>query len=174
MNCKRITPALALMAIIAASSFAQETSPLAPPALSTTPPTRPQAKQFRLGNLTITGNTHTKEFVIRRMIPLSEGEMFDHSLWEFGIEQINRSGLFEPVEQTDVVMKPDEAKGVVDVELHLKERDRQRIDMSGGGGTTGGASISLDYANTNLTGRGDRLIGRVRIGTQERSGGATF
>jgi outer membrane protein insertion porin family len=46
--------------------------------------------------------------------------------------------------------------------------------MSGGGGTTGGTSISLDYANTNLTGRGDRLIGRVRIGTRERSGGATF
>ena len=71
-------------------------------------------------------------------------------------------------------MKPDDTKGLVDVELHLKERDRQRIDMSGGGGTTGGASISLDYANTNLTGRGDRLIGRARIGTRERSGGANF
>ena len=124
--------------------------------------------------LTITGNSHTKEFVIRRMIPLTEGDLFNQSLWDFGIEQINRSGLFEPVEQTDIVMKPDDATGIVDVELHLKERDRQRIDMSGGAGTTGGASISLDYSNTNLTGRGDRLAGRARIGTRERSGGVSF
>jgi outer membrane protein insertion porin family len=176
MTCKRIAIVLALIATMMESSLAQQTtvSPLAPPALSTTPATQSQAKQFKLDKLEITGNTHTKEFVIRRMIPLSEGEIFNQSLWEFGIKQINRSGLFEPVEQTDVVMKPDDASGLVDVELHLKERDRQRIDMSGGGGTTGGASISLDYANTNLTGRGDRLIGRVRIGTRERSGGASF
>lgn len=176
MNSKRIATALALIATTAGPGMAQKnySSPLAPPSLSSTSANGSQAKQFRLGKLTITGNTHTKEFVIRRMIPLTEGDIFNQSLWEFGIEQLNRSGLFEPVEQTDVVMKADDAKGSVDLELHLKEGDRQRIDMSGGGGTTGGASISLDYANTNLTGRGDRLIGRARIGTRERSGGATF
>lgn len=175
MNSK-IATALTLIATILRSSFAQETkvSPLAPPSLASPSSTLSQAKQFKLGNLSITGNTHTKEFVVRRMIPLSEGDIFNQSLWEFGIEQINRSRLFEPVGQTDVVMKPDDANGLVDVELHVRERDRQRIDMSGGGGTTGGASISLDYANTNLTGRGDRLIGRARIGTRERSGGASF
>ena len=108
------------------------------------------------------------------MIPLTEGDIFNQSLWDFGLEQINRSGLFEPLEPNDIVMKPDQTTGLIDVELHLKERDRQRVDMSGGGGTTGGASISLDYANFNLTGRGDRLAGRVRIGTRERSGAVTF
>jgi outer membrane protein insertion porin family len=185
MNSKRIPTALVLTSTILGSCFAQEpaVSPLAPPlsglmfireAISSSSAPS-QAKQFRLGKLSITGNTHTKEFVVRRMIPLSEGDIFNQSLWEFGIAQINRSGLFETVvEQTDVVMKPDDASGVVDVELHLKERDRQRIDLSGGGGTTGGASISVDYSNSNLTGRGDRLIGRGRIGTRERGGGADY
>ncbi len=172
MNIKPIAAALALIATSAAPSMAQQIaiSPLAPPAFSAPS----QAKQFRLGHLTFTGNTHTKEFVIRRLIPLTEGDIFNQSLWEFGLEQINRSGLFEPLEQNDVVMKPDQTTGLIEVELHLKERDRQRVDMSGGGGTTGGASISLDYANTNLTGRGDRLAGRLRIGTRERSGGASY
>jgi outer membrane protein insertion porin family len=133
-----------------------------------------QAKQFRLRHLIITGNTHTKEFVVRRMIPISEGDLFNQSLWELGLEQLNRSGLFEPIEQTDILLKADPTTGLIDAELHLKERDRQRVDMSGGGGTTGGASISLDYANINLTGRGDRLIGRTRIGTRERSVGGSF
>jgi outer membrane protein insertion porin family len=150
-------------------------SPLAPPPLLTSNPgTHEQGKQFRLGHLVIAGNTHTKLFVILRMIPLSEGDIFNQSLWEAGLEQINRSGLFEVMEQNDVVMKPDDTTGFVDIELHLKERDRQRIDLSGGGGTTGGASISLDYANANLTGRGDRLSGRLRLGTRERHVGANY
>ncbi|MEK6288524.1 MAG: BamA/TamA family outer membrane protein [Acidobacteriota bacterium] len=176
MNIKTIVTAMALIATTAAPGMAQRTgaSPLAPPAISSAPATASQAKQFRLGKLRITGNTHTKLFVILRMIPLSEGDIFNQSLWEFGLVQINRSGLFEPLEQNDIVMAPDGATGLVDVELHLKERDRQRFDMSGGGGTTGGALISLDYANTNLTGRGDRLIGRARLGTRERGGGASY
>src|SRR5262249_38347594 len=152
--------ALALIVTTAATSAAQghATSTLAPPFET-------QAKQFKLGDLRITGNTHTKTFVILRMIPLSQGDIFNQTLWEFGIEQLNRSGLFKPIEQSDVVIKPDDATGTVDIELHLTERDRQRIDLSGGGGTTGGASISLDYSNINLTGRGDRLKARARIGT---------
>jgi outer membrane protein insertion porin family len=172
MNITTIAATLALIATSAAPGIAQQTaiSPLAPPAFSAPS----QAKQFRLRKLGFTGNTHTKEFVIRRMIPLTEGDIFNQSLWEFGLEQLSRSGLFEPIEQNDVLMMPDPATGLIDVELRVKERDRQRIDMSGGGGTTGGASISLDYANSNLTGRGDRLAGRLRIGTRERNGGARF
>ncbi|MFY9558064.1 MAG: BamA/TamA family outer membrane protein, partial [Blastocatellia bacterium] len=174
MNTTPILAALILLGTTSATNVAQTnpTSPLAPPSVSST--LASQAKQFRLGKLTITGNTHTKLYVILRMIPIAEGDIFNQSLWEIGLEQINRSALFEPIQQIDVVMKPDPTSGLVEVELHLKERDRQRIDMSGGGGTTGGASISLDYSNTNLTGRGDRLIGRARMGTRERGGGASY
>ena len=157
---------------LAAPMLAAQTnliSPLAPPLYSNV-----QASQFRLGHLTVTGNTHTKLFVIIRMIPLNEGELFNQSLWDFGIDQLNRSGLFEPIQLADVVMKPDGATGLIDVELRVKERDHQRVDFSGGGGTTGGASLHLDYSNFNLTGRADRLTGRVRIGTRERSGGADY
>jgi outer membrane protein insertion porin family len=171
MNIKPFAGALVFIATTVWPSLAQTIaiSPLAPPR-----PVTSQTNQYRLGNLTITGNTHAKVFVILRMISLNEGDIFNQSLWDFGIDQINRSGLFEPIEPKDVVMKPNSATGFVDIELHLKERDHQRIDLSGGGGTTGGASLSLDYSNINLTGRGDRLIGRARIGTREQSGGVDY
>ncbi|HSB08601.1 MAG TPA: BamA/TamA family outer membrane protein [Blastocatellia bacterium] len=175
MDRQTIVSVLALIATVAGTGFAQnQTSPLVPPALRISHPPASQAKQFRLGNLEITGNTHTKLFVILSMIPLSPGEIFNQSLWDLGLDQINRSGLFELLQQGDVVMKPDEARAIVDVELHLKERDHQRVDLNGGGGTTGGTSLGLDYSNINLTGRGDRLAGRARIGTRERSGGASY
>src|SRR5438128_10049083 len=126
MNTKTIAAAL-LIATTSASSMSQTHggSPLAPPMFTSTSATPTQAKQFRLGKLTFTGNTHTKEFVIRRMISLTEGDIFNQSLWEVGLEQINRSGLFEPIQQNDVVMKPDDAMGLIEVALHLKARNHQ-------------------------------------------------
>ena len=140
MNIKTISAALVTIAVIAWPSLGQTlaSSPLAPPATSNQPLPKTQANQFRLGHLTVTGNIQTKLFVILRMIPLNEGDVFNQSLWDFGIDQINRSGLFEPIEPKDVVMKPDNATGLVDVELHVTERKHQRVDLSGGGGTTGG------------------------------------
>ena len=172
MYLKPILITLALIGITAGAAQAQDHySPLAPPVSSIL--TR-SVQQFRLGDLTITGNTHTKLYVILRMIPISPGEIFNTSLWELGLEQINLSGLFEHIEQKDVVLKPNPATGLIDVELHLTERDRQRVDFSGGSGTTGGSSVSVDYANTNLTGRADRLTGRIRIGSRERAAGASY
>jgi len=58
-----------------------QSSPLAPPILSS------QVKAFRLGELNIDGNVHTKLIVILRMIPISSGDIFNQSLWELGLEQ---------------------------------------------------------------------------------------
>jgi outer membrane protein insertion porin family len=173
MNLKLLT--LALIAMLAGEVRAQDRcSSLVPRLLLDPASLSGGAQQFRLGNLNITGNTHTKLYVILRMIPISPGEIFNTSLWELGLEQMNRSGLFEPIEQKDIVLKPNAATGLIDVDLHLTERDHQRVDFSGGGGTTGGSSVALDYSNTNLTGRGDRLTGRIRLGTRERGAGATY
>ena len=169
MNTKP-TAVLFLLLVSIASTKAQTIAiaPLAPPSANS------QTNQFRLGELAVKGNTHTRVSVILRMIPLNPGDIFNQTLWQLGIDQLNRSGLFEPIQPTDIVMKPNNATGLVDIELHVKERDHQRVDFSGGGGTTGGAALSLDYSNFNLTGRADRLAGRVRIGTRERSGGIDY
>lgn len=176
MNFKATAFALIFQCLSVPELYAQTdtASPLMPPVYSPAIPTTPQAKQFRLGDLRITGNTHTKLFVIMRMIPLVQGEIFNQSLWDYGLDQLNRSGLFEQITQNDVVMRPNQATGLIDIELHLKERDHQHVDLSGGGGTTGGTSVSLDYTNWNLTGRADRLTGRLRLGTRERAAGLTL
>ena len=131
-------------------------------------------QQYRLGRVHFTGNDHTDELVIRRMIPLNEGDLFNTVKWEQGLEQIGRSGLFEPITQSDVTLKIDDKNAIVDAEVRLKERDHQRVDVSAGGGTTGGFAVGIDYANINLTGGGDRLSGRLRAGSRERSVGAEY
>jgi outer membrane protein insertion porin family len=133
-----------------------------------------QAQQFRLGRLSFSGNVHTKAALLFWLIPLNSGDVFDQSKWDLGIEQINRLGVFEPVTRSDVVFTFDYAQSLVDVEVKLTERNRQRIDVSGGGGTTGGFSIGLDYSNINLSGLADHFAARVREGNRERSFGAGY
>jgi outer membrane protein insertion porin family len=128
------------------------------------------SRQFLLRQLSVTGNKRTREQVILRMIQLREGDVFDQVKWEQGIDALNRSGLFNPITQADYVFILDHALGVVDIELRVTERDYQRIDLNGGGGTTGGFSIGFDYSHMNLTGHADKLAGRIRIGDRERSG----
>jgi outer membrane protein insertion porin family len=125
------------------------------------------AQQFRLGRLEFRGNYRTKESLIRRMIPLEEGDIFDTTRWDLGMELLNRSGLFNPISSSDAAMSLDPSRGIVDIVLNLTERDHQRIDLSGGGGTTGGTSVGFDYSNINLSGRADRLAARLQLGTRE-------
>ena len=105
-------------------------------------PVQQQAsKQFYLRHLNVSGNKRTRLQVVLRMIPLREGDLFDQSKWEQGIDALNRSGLFNPLTASDYVFILDHALSVVDIELRVTERDYQRVDLDGGGGTTGGFSI---------------------------------
>ncbi|HEU4387478.1 MAG TPA: BamA/TamA family outer membrane protein, partial [Blastocatellia bacterium] len=133
-----------------------------------------EGSQYTLGNLEFPGRKRTREDVLLRAIPLNPGEVFDYLKWERGLYQINRLGLFDPVSPADAEFKYDEKKGEVAVTLKLVERDHQRVDFSGGGGSVGGATAGVDYSNINLTGRGDRFSASLRLGTREESASASY
>jgi len=126
-------------------------------------------RPYKLGGIVITGNTHARESTIRRMIPLDPGDLFDYGRWLRGLEQVNRSGLFEPIAPGDVAFNFDQAAGTVTVTLHVTERKHQRVEVSGGGGSVGGVTGGLDYTNINVSGRADRLVMQSRYGTLEKT-----
>src|SRR5262245_46126184 len=123
-----------------------------------------EGKRLTLGRLEFSGNRRTLDLPLRRMIPLDEGEIFDYARLEEGIARLNRTGLFEPIKPTDLVINYDPVTATANVELHLVERNVQRIDLSGGAGSTGGYNLGLDYSNINLTGRIDSFAAQLRLG----------
>jgi outer membrane protein insertion porin family len=127
-----------------------------------------EGTRFRLERLEFSGNLRTLDLPLRRMIPLNEGDIFDYGLLEVGIDRLNRTGLFDPIRPSDVVITFDPARGVANVELRLTERDVQRVDLSGGAGVSVGYNIGLDYTNFNLTGRLDSFAAQTRLGNLER------
>jgi outer membrane protein insertion porin family len=133
-----------------------------------------EGRRFTIGRLEFVGNRRTLDLYLRRMVPLDEGEYFDYGRLQEAIERFNRTGLFEPIKPGDVIINYDTAQGKANVELHLTERDVQRVDFSGGGGSTGGFSAGVDYSNISLTGRLDSFIGQLRLGNLEQLASAQY
>jgi outer membrane protein insertion porin family len=127
-----------------------------------------EGRRFTLGRLEFVGNYRTVDLYLRRMVPLDEGEYFDYGRLQEAIERFNRTGLFDPIKPTDIIINYDMAQGTANVELHLTERDVQRIDFSGGGGAIGGFNVGVDYSNISLTGRLDSFAAQLRLGNLEQ------
>jgi outer membrane protein insertion porin family len=133
-----------------------------------------EGRRFTIGRLDFVGNRRTLDLYLRRMVPLDEGEYFDYGRLQEAIERFNRTGLFEPIKPGDIIINYDTAQGRANVELHLTERDVQRVDFSGGGGSTGGFSAGVDYSNISLTGRLDSFAGQMRLGNLEQLASAQY
>jgi outer membrane protein insertion porin family len=127
-----------------------------------------EGRRFTLGRLEFVGNYRTVDLYLRRMVPLDEGEYFDYGRLQDAIERFNRTGLFDPIKPSDIIINYDLAQGTANVELHLTERDVQRIDFSGGGGSIGGVNAGVDYSNISLTGRLDSFAAQMRFGNLEQ------
>ncbi|MGH9753630.1 MAG: BamA/OMP85 family outer membrane protein [Blastocatellia bacterium] len=133
-----------------------------------------EGRRFTLGRLEFSGNQRTLDLYLRRMVPLDEGEYFDYGRLQEAIERFNRTGLFDPIKPTDIIINYDLAQAIAYVELHLTERDVQRIDFSGGGGTTSEFTVGVDYSNISLTGRLDSFAAQTRIGNLEQLASAQY
>jgi outer membrane protein insertion porin family len=133
-----------------------------------------EGRRFTIGRLDFVGNRRTLDLYLRRMVPLDEGEYFDYGRLQEAIERFNRTGLFDPIKPSDVIINYDMAQGTANVELHLTERDVQRVDFSGGGGSTGGFNAGVDYSNISLTGRLDSFAAQMRLGNLERLASAQY
>ena len=60
--------------------------------------TADEGKQFFVRRIDFSGNTTTRDKVIRREILLDEGDIFNNRLWELSILRLNQLGYFEAAE----------------------------------------------------------------------------
>jgi hypothetical protein len=86
---------------------------------------------YVVGHIEFTGNHRYSDSVVRRNFVLPEGVPFDEQLLRRSIARLNRSGLFEPVDEHSVVVQPNPARGYADVAVHLTERKRGAWNLSG-------------------------------------------
>ena len=99
-----------------------------------------EGKQFTLRRLEFTGNTFTRDKVMRREFLLNEGDIYNQNYLEISVARLNQTQFFDPVDKDqDVEIRTDEEKGDVDLIVKVKEKGRQQISFNGGISGIGGS-----------------------------------
>jgi outer membrane protein insertion porin family len=128
-----------------------------------------QQKQFFVRRIEFSGNTGTRDKVIRRELLLNEGDMFRNNLWELSLLRLNQLDYFEQVKPENAEIKRNPKQGTVDILLKLKEKGKQSISLTGGVSGFAGSYLGLTYQTNNFLGLGETLTLSGQVGTLQRS-----
>jgi outer membrane protein insertion porin family len=130
-----------------------------------------EGKQFSVRRIEFSGNTTTRDKVIRRELLLEEGQRYNEQLWKLSLQRLNQLGFFDQIKPEDPSTTErhlDEKEGTVDLTLKLKEKGKNQIGLSGGVSGLAGSFIGLSYTTNNFLGLGDTLTVQANIGSLER------
>jgi outer membrane protein insertion porin family len=120
-----------------------------------------EGEKYRIGRIEISGNTKTRDKVIRREVRLDEGDVFNSSLLKRSYERINNLNFFETVE---LVPKPHPEEKLVDVDIKVKERPTGFFSIGGGYSSVEKFIAMIELTQGNLFGRGQFIKLRAELG----------
>ena len=126
-----------------------------------------EGSQFFVRRIDFSGNTTTRDKVIRRELMIDEGDPFNTDLWRMSILRLNQLGYFETLEENKSVdMKTDNNNHTVDLTLKVKERGKNTIQFSGGVSGISGSFVGFSYSTNNFLGLGETLSLSSQLGTR--------
>jgi outer membrane protein insertion porin family len=129
-----------------------------------------EGKPFYVSRIEFTGNTITRDKVIRRELLLEEGQIYNSQRWELSILRLNQLNYFEPLKaEQDSESRQNAEDGTVDLLLKLKEKGKNSIGLNGGISGLSGTFIGLNYETNNFLGLGETLSVQANIGDLSRT-----
>ncbi len=129
-----------------------------------------EGKQYYVRRIDFSGNTTTRDKVIRRQLLIDEGQLFNKRAWEMSILRINQLDYFDKLDpDKSAEIKRNTKQGTVDLLLKLKEKGKQSIGLQGGVSGLAGGFIGLTYQTNNFLGLGETLTLSAQIGQYQRN-----
>jgi outer membrane protein insertion porin family len=129
-----------------------------------------EEKQYYVRRIDFSGNTTTRDKVIRRQLLIDEGQLFNKRAWELSILRLNQLDYFDRIEADKAAeLKRNTKEGTVDINLKLKEKGKQSIGLQGGVSGLSGSFIGLTYQTNNFLGLGETLSFSAQFGNLQQS-----
>jgi outer membrane protein insertion porin family len=128
-----------------------------------------EGEQYRVNRLSFTGNTTTRDGVIRRELQLVEGGVFNQRALKYSVQRINQLGYFKPLEGSTKDVSVQKAEGherAVDVTVKVEEQNRNQMQFGAGVSQYEGLFGNLSYTTSNFLGRGESLTIAVQKGSR--------
>jgi len=129
-----------------------------------------EGKQYYISRIEFTGNTITRDKVIRRELLVEEGQVYNSQLVDLSLLRLNQLNYFETLKAADDVETRQNADaGTVDLLLKLREKGKNSIGLNGGLSGLSGSFIGLNYETNNFLGLGETLSVTANIGDLARN-----
>lgn len=134
-----------------------------------------EGPQFFVRRIDFSGNTTTRDKVIRREFLLDEGNIYSEQALDISLLRLNQLGYFETLKREDAIdMRTDARTNTVDLTLRVKERGKNTVQMSGGVSGIQGSFLGFSYATNNFLGLGETLSVDTSAGTRYKSVNLSF
>jgi len=128
-----------------------------------------EGKQFYVSRIEFSGNTITRDKVIRRELLIEEGQVYNSRLVDISLLRLNQLSYFEVLKaDQDVETRQNTDAGTVDLLLKLREKGKNSIGLNGGVSGQSGSFIGLNYETNNFLGFGETLSVNANIGDLSR------
>ncbi len=129
-----------------------------------------EGKQYYVSRIEFTGNTLTRDSVIRRELLLEEGQVYNSHLWELSLQRLNQLQYFDPLKvEDDSTPIRDDDNATVQLLLKVKEKGKNSIGLNGGVSGLSGAFLGLNYQTNNFLGLGETLSVQASLGSISRN-----
>jgi len=122
-----------------------------------------EGKQAFLERIEITGNTKTRDKVVRREIPLNEGDLYNSRLLARGRQNLTNLGYFEDVK---IETRRGTAEDRVDIDVNVKEKPTGSFSIGGGFSSIDGILGSGSVTQENFLGLGQRMSLTAQLGAR--------
>jgi outer membrane protein insertion porin family len=135
-----------------------------------------EGPQYFINRIIFTGNTTTRDNVIRRELRLAEGAVFNTEALKYSIKRLNQLGYFKPLEGgKDVnVEKAQNETNKVDVKMKLEEQNRNQLTFGAGVSEFEGVFGQLSFQTANFLGRGESLTLSLQTGSRAQNYSLSF
>ncbi len=129
-----------------------------------------EGKKFYISRIEFTGNTITRDKVIRREMLVEEGQPYNGQLVDLSLLRLNQLNYFDTLKtEQDVETRQNEDAGTVDLLVKLKEKGKNSIGLNGGISGLSGSFIGLNYETNNFLGLGETLSVTANAGDLSRN-----
>ncbi|MCP5108596.1 MAG: outer membrane protein assembly factor BamA [bacterium] len=126
-----------------------------------------------IGQLNFKGNTFTRDNLIRREWLLNEGRRLNMSALENCITRMRQLGLVTIEKMPQFKPDPKNPKKV-DIDVEVKEINRQAVTFNAGYSGYDGLFVALGYSTQNFLGRGETLAVNLQNGTKAKQYNLSF
>ncbi|MFZ0930736.1 MAG: outer membrane protein assembly factor BamA, partial [Syntrophobacteraceae bacterium] len=120
-----------------------------------------QKDKVRIGQIFVTGNTKTRDPVIRREMLLFEGDVFNGKKLQDSLTRLKKLDYFETV---DIIPVDTPQKDVMDLNVKVKEKQTGSISIGGGYSSEDGLFVTGQIQQKNLFGTGEYISLKAYLG----------